>query len=93
MVELRFRMEDEFFTELATKLGQNLKPMDMIREGLTLLYWAAEQRRAGRDILAGKDSAPQYILSQAVLDRVPQDRPAPASEPEPQRLRAAANGD
>ena len=78
MTELRFRIEDDFLTDLQAMLGQPLRPVDMVREALTLLYWAAEQRRQGLVILAGtKDGKGQLILSQPVLNRVPLDPPAP----------------
>lgn len=72
MTEVRVRLDDEFIRDLQSRLGQNIKPTDILREALTLFNWAVDQRSQGNVILAGsEDGHGRYILAQHVLDRVP----------------------
>lgn len=82
MAEVRVRLDDDFIRDLQIRLGQNIKPTDILREALTLFNWAVDQRAQGNVILAGsEDGDGRYILAQHVLDRVPlrpKGRPATA---------------
>ena len=72
MTEVRVRLDDEFIRDLQLRLGQTIKPTDILREALTLFNWAVDQRSQGNVILAGsEDGHGRYILAQHVLDRVP----------------------
>jgi len=60
MADIRVQVDDAFIEALQKRLG-GIKATDVVREALTLLNWASEEREHGRLILStdrdGKDVA------------------------------------
>ena len=60
MMELRMQVEDDFLGTLMRYLGVT-RATDVVREALTLLNWAVQERRKGRLIVSadsnGRNSA------------------------------------
>ncbi len=60
MADIRVQVDDAFIETLQQRLG-GVKATDVVREALTLLNWASEERAHGRLILStdreGKDVA------------------------------------
>jgi hypothetical protein len=50
-VELRMQVEDDFLGNLMRILGLS-RATDVVREALTLLNWAVQERRKGRVIVS-----------------------------------------
>ena len=70
LVELRMQIDDEFIAELGNALGR-LKATDIVRESLTMLNWAVQERQKGRVILsATSDGEDVARLAMPALDRI-----------------------
>ena len=58
-MELRMQVEDDFLQSMMSVL--NMRGTDVVRESLTILYWAVKERQRGRVILSanreGRDTA------------------------------------
>jgi CRISPR/Cas system-associated protein Csm6 len=70
-MELRMQVEDQFLENLMRFLGLT-RATDVVREALTLLNWAVQERRKGRYIVStdanGRNTARLVMPS---LERVP----------------------
>ena len=53
MPEVRFKVDDRYLSTLNEALG-NRTTTDIMRDALTILNWAVEERRAGRMVLSAK---------------------------------------
>jgi hypothetical protein len=73
-MELRMQVEDRFLNELQNILKAP-RATDVVREALTLLNWAAQERAKGRVILsADADGHNVARLAMPSLDRIYEDR-------------------
>jgi hypothetical protein len=52
VMEVRLKIDDAFLSELQQKLGTRAKPVELIRDGLTMLRWAVDEAAAGRFVLS-----------------------------------------
>jgi hypothetical protein len=69
-VELRMQLDDEFITDLASALGRH-KATDVVRESLTILNWAVQERRRGRVILSATSDGENVVrLAMPALDGI-----------------------
>ena len=69
MAELRFQIDDDFLDKLKEKLGTT-KPTDVARDALTLLNWAVDEKRAGRDIASASGGDIYAKVAMPSLDKV-----------------------
>lgn len=51
-MEVRLDIEDAYVHEMQEKLGGQVRPFDMVRDGLTVLRWVVEEAASGRLILS-----------------------------------------
>jgi hypothetical protein len=62
MAELRFKVDDKYIANLSKILG-NRTNTDVVRDALSILQWAAEERQRGRYIVsADKDGGNAHRL-------------------------------
>ncbi len=55
MAEVRFQVDDAYLQTIKDRLGErNAKNTDLVRDALTILSWAAEERSKGRYILSSE---------------------------------------
>ena len=52
MAEVRFNVDDKFLENLQKSLNTT-KTTDVVREALTVLNWAVNEKSQGREILSG----------------------------------------
>ena len=70
MAEIRVSVDDQFLSELQSKLGLT-KSSDLTKEALTLLNWAADEAINGRQIVsASKEGTEVHRLAMPSLSRV-----------------------
>ncbi len=53
MAEIRLKVDDAYLRSLSEKVG-NRTSTDVMRDALTILNWAVEERLAGRMVLSSK---------------------------------------
>lgn len=51
MAELRFKIDTNYMDELSRELG-NRSYSDIVRDALTVMKWAADERKRGRYVLS-----------------------------------------
>ncbi len=69
-MELRAQIDDVFMSQLISGLGLR-RAVDVVREALTLLNWALEERKRGRVILsADVDGGNVSRLAMPILEAV-----------------------
>jgi hypothetical protein len=72
-MELRLHIDDAFMGRLQEALGY-VKGTDVVREALTILNWAVQERQRGRLILsATKNGQGVAQLAMPSLDRVAEE--------------------
>jgi hypothetical protein len=73
MAEVRFQIDDPYLERIKNNLGTpNAKTTDLMRDALTILSWAAEERSKGRYILSSKrDGTDVGRLVMPILEAVP----------------------
>jgi hypothetical protein len=70
MAEVRFNVDDAFLESLQRKLGAS-KATDVVKEALTVLNWAVNEKTEGRQILSGDSEANNLVrLATPGLDAV-----------------------
>jgi hypothetical protein len=68
-MELRMRLDEEFARSLQKKL--HLRATDIVREALTLLNWAVQERERGRVILSADPDGHQVArLAMPALEHI-----------------------
>ena len=78
-MELRMQIDDQFMNALMDKLGVR-RPPDVVREALTLLNWAVEERRRNRVILSSEPDGTEVArLAMPALERIEARPPNPES--------------
>jgi hypothetical protein len=76
-VELRIQIDDEFMKTLQDQLKTN-KATDVARDALTLLNWAVQEKRQGRDIASTLKGGDVHTrLTMPSLDKVALDKGGP----------------
>ncbi len=77
MAEVRFQIDDGWIDGLRRKIGVGSNT-EVAREALTLLNWAADERRHGRVILSADPEMKNQLvrLAMPVLDRITTMDPA-----------------
>lgn len=60
MAEVRFNVDDKFLEELQKSLKTS-KATDVVREALTVLNWAVNEKSKGREILSGDADANNLV--------------------------------
>jgi hypothetical protein len=69
-MELRMQLDDEFARTLMEKLHVG-RATDIVREGLTILNWAVNEREHGRVILSANPDGQQVVrLAMPVLEHI-----------------------
>ena len=70
MAEVRFNVDDDFLKNLQLNLGTT-KATDVVKEALTVLNWAVNEKSKGRQILSGDPDANNLVrLATPGLDSV-----------------------
>ena len=70
MAEVRFNVDDKFLANLQETLGTS-KATDVVKEALTVLNWAVNEKSKGREILSGDADANNLVrLATPGLDSV-----------------------
>jgi hypothetical protein len=86
-MELRAQIDDVFMSQLISGLGLR-RAVDVVREALTLLNWALEERKRGRVILsADVDGGNVSRLAMPILEAV---RPSNDTERRPNPAKATS---
>lgn len=74
MADLRIRVNDSFISELRRALQLETNT-DVVRDALTLLKWAVDERRNGRRVVASDPAGKSVVrLALASLDSVKQSQ-------------------
>jgi hypothetical protein len=81
VMELRMNIDDKFMNTLQLKLGGEVRASDVVREALTILNWAVDERLKGRLILSadsdGKDVTRLALPSlEQIAGRLSADSPS-----------------
>lgn len=62
MSEVRFQVDENYLDAIREALGTpNAKPTELVRDSLTILRWAAEERSKGRYILSTKQDGSDVV--------------------------------
>jgi hypothetical protein len=55
-MNVRLNIDDAFMSEMQQKIGNGATPIDLVREGLTLLDWAIDEIAKGHIVLSSDTS-------------------------------------
>lgn len=81
-MEVRLDIDDAYVHEMQGKLGEQVRPFDMVLDGLTILRWAVDEVSAGRLILSSTMDGTDFarlvmpLLSQIEKDRKQSESPS-----------------
>jgi hypothetical protein len=60
-MNVRLSIDDAFLREMQQKIGNQATPIDLVREGLTLLNWAVDETARGHVVLSSDTTGTALI--------------------------------